>query len=85
MTQYVSVHEAKTHLSRLLKLVAQGKHIVITKSGKPVATIANMPKPKKRKAGTLAHLGKKYPLPADFDEPMPEEWFFPDPDKFSKL
>lgn len=75
MTHYVSVHEAKTHLSRLLRLVEKGKHVVITKSGKPVATLGNVPKPKRRKIGDLAHLAKKYPLPDDFDEPMPDEWF----------
>ena len=31
----VNIHEAKTHLSRLLEEVSQGKDVVITKSGKP--------------------------------------------------
>jgi len=35
----VSVHEAKTHLSRLLERVAAGEEVVISKSGKPVARL----------------------------------------------
>jgi prevent-host-death family protein len=35
----VSVHEAKTHLSRLLERVAAGDEVVITKSGKPYARL----------------------------------------------
>ena len=35
----VSVHEAKTHLSRLLERVAAGDEVVISKSGKPVARL----------------------------------------------
>jgi antitoxin (DNA-binding transcriptional repressor) of toxin-antitoxin stability system len=77
--QTVSVHEAKTHLSRLLKKVQAGEDIVITSNGKPVATLGAPPKPKKRIIGDLAHLAKHYPLPEDFNDPMPEEWF-DDPD-----
>lgn len=35
----VSVHEAKTHLSRLLERVAAGDEVIISKSGKPVARL----------------------------------------------
>ena len=35
----VNVHEAKTHLSRLLRRVARGEEIVIAKAGKPVARL----------------------------------------------
>ncbi len=34
-----NVHDAKTHLSRLLERVAQGEEIVIGKAGKPVARL----------------------------------------------
>ncbi|WP_432565301.1 type II toxin-antitoxin system Phd/YefM family antitoxin [Kineococcus sp. SYSU DK003] len=39
MTQTVNVHEAKTHLSRLLEAVEQGEDVVIARSGKPVARL----------------------------------------------
>jgi prevent-host-death family protein len=35
----VNVHEAKTHLSRLLARVAHGEEIVIAKAGKPIARL----------------------------------------------
>jgi len=35
----VNIHEAKTHLSRLLAAVAAGEEIVIATAGKPVARI----------------------------------------------
>ena len=35
----VNVHEAKTHLSRLLKRVSAGEEIVIAKAGRPVAKL----------------------------------------------
>lgn len=84
MTHYVSIHEAKTHLSRLIKQIGDGEDIVITSYGKPVATLAPAAKPQKRILGDLRAWGKKNLLPADFDKPMPDKWFFPNPNKFSK-
>lgn len=37
MTVSVNIHEAKTHLSRLLEQVAGGERVVISKGGTPVA------------------------------------------------
>ncbi len=39
MTVNVNVHEAKTHLSRLLERVAAGERVVISKAGQPVADL----------------------------------------------
>lgn len=68
----VSVHEAKTHLSRLLKQVAEGKEFIITSSGKPVAKISACNEMPKRIFGLLKG---QISIPKDFDAPMPEEWF----------
>ena len=35
----VNIHEAKTHLSRLLERVAGGERVVISKAGKPIADL----------------------------------------------
>ncbi|MFD0774697.1 type II toxin-antitoxin system Phd/YefM family antitoxin [Streptomonospora algeriensis] len=35
----VNIHEAKTHLSRLLEQVANGEHVVISKAGRPIADL----------------------------------------------
>lgn len=39
MTVNVNVHEAKTHLSRLLEQVARGERVIISKAGHPVADL----------------------------------------------
>lgn len=39
MTVNVNIHEAKTHLSRLLEQVAKGERVVISKAGQPVADL----------------------------------------------
>jgi prevent-host-death family protein len=39
----VNIHEAKTHLSRLLQQVASGEEIIIAKSGKPMAMLVPCP------------------------------------------
>lgn len=50
----INIHEAKTHLSRILERVAQGESVLIAKAGKPVAVLSPYTPPKKtRKPGTL--------------------------------
>ena len=39
MAKQVNVHEAKTHLSRLLERVRKGEEVVIAKAGKPFARL----------------------------------------------
>jgi prevent-host-death family protein len=64
-----NVHDAKTHLSRLLERVAQGEEIIIAKSGRPVAKLVRVAA-EPRRPGRLK--GRIRPGP-DFDEPLPEE------------
>ena len=69
--QTVNIHEAKTHLSRLVDEVVAGKEVVIAKAGKPMARlIPFIPATKKRKLGLLVG---KLSVPADFDAPLPDE------------
>lgn len=42
----VNIHEAKTHLSRLLEAVAAGEEVIIAKAGKPIAKLVPIEKPK---------------------------------------
>lgn len=66
----VNVHEAKTHLSRLLDRVQAGEQITIAKAGKPVAQlIPVLEKPVKRPLGSERG---KIVIHEDFDEPLPE-------------
>lgn len=39
VTVNVNIHEAKTHLSRLLERVAAGERVVISRAGQPVADL----------------------------------------------
>lgn len=54
----VTVHEAKTHLSRFLAEVEAGAEIVLARGHKPIAKIVPLspPMPKRRVPGRLAHL-----------------------------
>jgi prevent-host-death family protein len=40
--QVINVHEAKTHLSKLLDRVAAGEEVVIARNGKPVARLSSV-------------------------------------------
>ena len=66
----INVHQARTHLSRLLEEVAAGEEIIIAKAGKPVARLISLrTASKKRQLGILE--GKLTVLP-DFDAPLPD-------------
>lgn len=64
----VGVHEAKTHLSRLLRRVAAGDEIVITRSGEPVAKLVGVHHGAARVLGRDAG---RFEVPDDFDAPLP--------------
>ena len=66
----VTVHEAKTHLSRLLRRVETGEEIVIARSGKPVARLVPEPDRPRRQFGLDRGL---FEVPDDFDTPLPDE------------
>ena len=66
----VNVHEAKTHLSRLLTRVAGGEDIIIAKAGKPVARLVPIAPLDRRSLGE--DRGQVY-IADDFDAPLPEE------------
>ncbi len=67
----VNIHEAKTHLSRLVEDASEGEEIVIAKAGKPVARLVPVrPARKRRKLGWLRG---KLEVPDDFDAPLPDQ------------
>jgi prevent-host-death family protein len=67
----INIHEAKTHLSRLLERLAEGEEIIIAKAGKPVARlVAYVESETPRHGGMwkgLVHIRE------DFDAPLPPE------------
>jgi len=64
----VNIHEAKTHLSRLLQRVAAGEEVTIARSGVPVARLIAVEPKAKRPLG-FAH-GEIW-IADDFDAPLP--------------
>ena len=65
----VNIHEAKTHLSRLLRRVAAGEEIVIAKGGRPVARLVRIEEIRRREFGSDRDL---FRVPEDFDAPLPD-------------
>jgi prevent-host-death family protein len=67
----VNIHEAKTHLSRLVDRAAAGEEITIAKAGKPVARLVPLSEAKPPvRFGTLAGVLR---IPDDFDAPLPPD------------
>lgn len=70
MATVINIHEAKTHLSRIVEEVAAGKEVVIAKAGRPMARLIPM-----QQSVTKKHLGLlkgKIKIPPDFNKPLPE-------------
>lgn len=63
----VNIHEAKTHLSRLLEGAAKGEAFIIAKAGKPIAKVVAIESPGNRKLKRLGFLEGCFKVPADFD------------------
>ncbi|GMU57251.1 MAG: hypothetical protein AMXMBFR33_63970 [Candidatus Xenobia bacterium] len=67
----VNVHEAKTHLSRLLERVAAGEEIIIAKAGRPLARLVPVHKARPaRKPGAYRGQGR---VAEDFNAPLSDE------------
>ena len=67
----VNIHEAKTHLSRLLSEVASGEEVVIAKSGKPIARLTPYSAPSHTR--TFGRDKGLFEVPEDFDAPLPPD------------
>lgn len=67
----VNIHQAKTHLSKLLERAACGEEIIIAKAGKPIARLTGYHEDECARTGGqwkgLVRLSK------DFDAPLPDE------------
>lgn len=67
----VNIHEAKTHLSRLIAKVIEGEEVIIARSGEPVAKIIPI-----ERTGTKRILGQdagRVEIADDFDAPVDPE------------
>lgn len=66
----VGVHEAKTHLSRLLERVEAGEEIIIERRGVPVARLSAVPPTARPEFGTDRGV---VVIGGDFDAPLPPD------------
>jgi prevent-host-death family protein len=67
----VNIHEAKTHLSRLLQRVAAGEEVIIARAGRPLARLVPVTGTTARRVpGTAKGL---LVLRENFDEPLPDD------------
>ena len=67
----VNIHEAKTHLSRLLQRVAEGEEVTIARAGVPVARLVAVEKNKNVRPMGFAR--DEIWIAEDFDAPLPDE------------
>ncbi len=65
----VNVHEAKTHLSKLLERVDRGEEVVICRAGEPVARLV----PARMGARKLGGDKGRVRIAPDFDAPLPDD------------
>lgn len=68
-----NVHDAKTHLSRLLQQVEDGEEVIIARAGKPVARLVRMDAVLVRER-TLGGDEGEVTIAPDFDDPLPEDY-----------
>ena len=70
MAHIVNMHEAKTHLSRLVERALTGEDIVIARAGAPAVRLVPCGPPAPRVPGQAQHL---FTIREDFDDPLPAD------------
>jgi prevent-host-death family protein len=65
--QTVNIHEAKTHLSRLIEQAAKGEPFVIAKAGKPLVKVMPLDTPVAGQVRRLGFMAGRIRVPDDFD------------------
>ena len=66
----VNMHDAKTHLSRLIERAVAGEDFVVARAGKPLVRVTRIEAQPPRRLGFLQAQGE---VPADFDDMGGEE------------
>jgi prevent-host-death family protein len=63
----INIHEAKTHLSRLVDQAAAGEPFIIAKAGKPIVRVVPLDTPDAAQRSRLGFLAGQIAVPDDFD------------------
>ncbi len=69
----VNIHDAKTHLSRLVEEAAKGEPFVIAKAGRPMVKVVPLGEHSERPYGRLGFMTGAFAVPDDFDRIGAEE------------
>jgi prevent-host-death family protein len=63
----INIHEAKTHLSRLVDRAAKGEGFIIAKAGKPLVKVMPLDAPSGAQVRRLGFMEGQLQVPEDFD------------------
>lgn len=63
----VNIHEAKTHLSRLIEQASRGEAFIIAKAGKPIVKVTALAAPTGAQVRRLGFMAGQLSVPDDFD------------------
>ena len=63
----VNIHQAKTHLSRLIEAAVKGEPFVIAKAGKPLVKVVAIEPPQAAPVRRRGFMAGQITVPADFD------------------
>ena len=66
--QTINIHEAKTHLSRLVEQAAKGESFVIAKAGKPMVKVVALDTPDASAVKRIGFMVTEIAVPKDFDQ-----------------
>nr|WP_295106968.1 type II toxin-antitoxin system prevent-host-death family antitoxin [uncultured Caulobacter sp.] len=69
----VNIHEAKTHLSRLVEQAADGESFIIAKAGKPMVKVVPLEAQEQPAKRRLGFMKGEIKVPDDFDTMFAEE------------
>lgn len=69
----VNIHEAKTHLSKLVEEASRGEPFVIAKAGKPIVKVTALGVPTGSQVRRLGFMAGQISVPEDFDQMGREE------------
>jgi antitoxin (DNA-binding transcriptional repressor) of toxin-antitoxin stability system len=66
--QTINIHEAKTHLSRLVEDAAKGNGFIIAKAGRPMVKVCSLTEEDLPRVTRLGFMSGEISVPDDFDE-----------------
>ncbi|MDE2878065.1 type II toxin-antitoxin system Phd/YefM family antitoxin [Candidatus Palauibacter soopunensis] len=69
----VNMHEAKTHLSRLVQAAVDGEPFVIARAGKPMVRVVSIETPEPAETRRVGFMAGEISVPPDFDRMGSEE------------